>query len=200
MQQVRAILFAPSWLPYLLTDQRDLIDADVRRWNEVIADRRDRNVVEMLALRKEFRNLFNYRLRQGSRLAKQIGRLLRHIYREEPTLYLRANTIGPGLYIQHGFATYVAGESIGANCWINQQVTIGWTAKMEQPILEDGVVVYAGAKVLGGVRVGAGAVVGANAVVVRDVPAGSVAVGVPAHRFSGASRRDGGGAGPPRSE
>jgi len=42
------------------------------------------------------------------------------------------------------------------------------------------VVVGAGAKILGPVWVGDDVQVGANAVVVKDVPAGSVAVGVPA--------------------
>ena len=48
------------------------------------------------------------------------------------------------------------------------------------PHLGDRVLVGAGAKVLGPVRVGDDAQVGANAVVVKDVPAGAVAVGVPA--------------------
>jgi serine O-acetyltransferase len=38
----------------------------------------------------------------------------------------------------------------------------------------------AGAKILGPVHIGAGATIGANAVVLCDVPAGALAVGVPA--------------------
>ena len=38
----------------------------------------------------------------------------------------------------------------------------------------------AGAKLLGPITVGDGASIGANAVVLRDVPAGAVAVGIPA--------------------
>jgi acetyltransferase-like isoleucine patch superfamily enzyme len=48
-------------------------------------------------------------------------------------------------------------------------------------ILERGCYLGAGALILPGVRVGERAVVGAGAVVTRDVPAGKVVVGVPAH-------------------
>jgi serine O-acetyltransferase len=48
------------------------------------------------------------------------------------------------------------------------------------PTLEQGVVIGAGAKVLGPITVGAGAKIGSNAVVVKDVPAGATAVGIPA--------------------
>ena len=42
------------------------------------------------------------------------------------------------------------------------------------------VVVAAGAKILGPITIASGSAIGANAVVVRDVPADSVAVGIPA--------------------
>lgn len=47
-------------------------------------------------------------------------------------------------------------------------------------VIEDGAWIGAGALVLDGVRVGKNAVIGAGAVVTKDVPAHSVAVGVPA--------------------
>ena len=47
-----------------------------------------------------------------------------------------------------------------------------------------GVVVGGGAKVLGGFTVGEGARIGSNAVVVKEVPAGATAVGIPARIIS----------------
>ena len=57
-------------------------------------------------------------------------------------------------------------------------------------------VIGAGAKVLGPITVGDGAKIGSNAVVVRDVPPGATAVGIPARIVTGgrggAARRPGG--------
>ena len=47
------------------------------------------------------------------------------------------------------------------------------------PTLEDHVVVGAGAQILGPILIGAHSRIGSNAVVVKDVPPGSVVVGVP---------------------
>lgn len=44
----------------------------------------------------------------------------------------------------------------------------------------DGVLLGAGSTILGNVRVGAGSLVGACSLVLEDIPANSVAVGVPA--------------------
>ena len=55
-----------------------------------------------------------------------------------------------------------------------------WNQGKRHPTLDDGVVVGAGAKILGPIHIGKGAKVGSNAVVVKDVPAGCTAVGIPA--------------------
>ena len=97
--------------------------------------------------------------------------------------------IGPGLVLTHTQGTVLGAASIGTNVTLYQQVTLGargmdfaYTLSL-RPVLEDGVVVSAGAKVLGGLVLGQGCVVGANAVVLSDVPPGYVAMGVPARNF-----------------
>jgi serine O-acetyltransferase len=80
----------------------------------------------------------------------------------------------------------VVGETaeIGDGCTIYQGVTLGGTSLYKgtkrHPTLGRDVVVSAGAKVLGGFEVGDGAKIGSNAVVIKPVPAGATAVGIPA--------------------
>jgi serine O-acetyltransferase len=159
-----------------------VIEQDVARWRAVVAppvpDRWTR--LALLAAYPEFRTLHAYRLRRAGVLTAVLAALGDFLYPGERTLHLACSDIGPGLFIQHGFATIVAARRVGRNCWINQQVTIGFTRPEERPVLGDDVFVYAGAKVLGDLTVGDGARVGANAVVLDDVPAGATAVGVPA--------------------
>jgi serine O-acetyltransferase len=95
-------------------------------------------------------------------------------------------SVGPGLVLMHTQGTVLGAASIGANVTLYQQVTLGaremdfaYTLSL-RPVVEDDVVVGAGAKVLGGLVLGKGCVVGANAVVLNDVPSGCVAIGIPA--------------------
>ncbi len=83
---------------------------------------------------------------------------------------------------QHGIVIHGCAK-IGDGCIIRQGVTIGnrtLDQPMEAPTLGKNVNVGAGAKVLGGITIGDDAVIGANAVVMQDVPAGALAVGIPA--------------------
>jgi serine O-acetyltransferase len=48
------------------------------------------------------------------------------------------------------------------------------------PVIGNGVEIGAGASILGAIHIGDGARIGANSVVLKDVPAGAVAVGAPA--------------------
>jgi len=95
-------------------------------------------------------------------------------------------SIGTGFFIDHGTGV-VIGETaiIGANVRIYQAVTLGakrFPADADgtlqkglprHPVVEDEVVIYAGATVLGRVTIGRGAVIGGNVWITQDVPAGS---------------------------
>ncbi|MEK6662254.1 MAG: serine O-acetyltransferase [Pseudomonadota bacterium] len=93
-------------------------------------------------------------------------------------------TIGRRVFIDHGMGV-VVGETaeIGDECTLYHGVTLGgttWNKGKRHPTLGRGVVVGAGAKILGPITIGENAKVGSNAVVVKDVPPGATAVGVPA--------------------
>src|SRR5258708_25971434 len=94
---------------------------------------------------------------------------------------MSSDSIVSGLFIQHGFATIIMAKSIGKNCWINQQVTIGYADRASAPIIGDGVTINAGAMVLGNITVGDNVTIGANAVVIKNVPSNCTVVGVPAY-------------------
>ena len=96
--------------------------------------------------------------------------------------------IGRPFKLYHGSGT-VIGETaiVGDGCVLFHGVTLGlagvddWRpGERLHPKLGDRVRVYAGAKLIGPITVGDGATIGANAVVLTNVPAGTIAVGVPA--------------------
>jgi serine O-acetyltransferase len=88
--------------------------------------------------------------------------------------------VGPGMYVPHPVGTVITARRIGANVTLISGITIGMRSEPKFPILGDGVFVGAGARILGEITIGSGAQVGANAVVLKDVPEGATAVGVPA--------------------
>jgi serine O-acetyltransferase len=88
--------------------------------------------------------------------------------------------------LPHTSGTVIGAASIGTNATIFQGVTLGAKfadmsyTQTTRPVLENDVVIGAGAKVLGGVNIGDGARVAANSLVLVSVPAGATAMGVPA--------------------
>lgn len=92
----------------------------------------------------------------------------------------RRADFGPGFVLIHSNGV-VINTSVrgGHDIKIEHQVTIG-AEREESPILGDDVFIGAGARILGAIRVGSNVRIGANAVVVKDVPDGVTAVGVPA--------------------
>ncbi len=93
-------------------------------------------------------------------------------------------TIGRRFFIYHGMGV-VIGETaeVGDDVTLYHGVTLGgtsWKEGKRHPTLGNGVVIGAGAKVLGPIHIGDDAKIGSNAVVVKDVPAGATAAGIPA--------------------
>ncbi|MCL6556186.1 MAG: serine O-acetyltransferase [Burkholderiales bacterium] len=116
---------------------------------------------------------------------KWLARFIAHLSRWLTGIEIHpAAVIGRRVFIDHGMGV-VVGETaeIGDDCTLYHGVTLGgttWKKGKRHPTLGKGVVIGAGAKVLGPIQIGDGAKIGSNAVVVKDVPAGATAVGIPA--------------------
>ncbi|MBE8995900.1 serine O-acetyltransferase [Microcystis aeruginosa] len=177
------VLLSPLIIAFQVANNRELILGDVRRWVELLGWEKRADWLQLLALcleAKEFRNLYYFRLFQGGSFSRFFMYILRFFYRESSYLFLDSScSIGKGLFIQHGFSTIVMAD-LGDNCWINQQVTIGYKDKSGRPKIGNNVRITAGAKVLGNITIGDNVTVGANSVVVKDVPPNCVVVGIPA--------------------
>lgn len=180
---IRKMIALPLLAPLLIAKQKPVIEQDAEQWIRMLQSRNYRGMPDLLFLLArypEFRSLYYYRLSRGSLTGEVVALLARSVFKPMPTLHLTCPEIGPGFFIQHGYATAVSARRIGKNCSINQCAAIGWTDRSRPPILGDNVHIKNGAKVLGPITIGDNVIVGANAVVVKDVPSNCVVVGIPA--------------------
>lgn len=177
---ISAIRLIPHIVIMLAIGKESAIRGDLSRW----ADIEDLGTpstnydfvvlfVALMTFMPEFRNIFY--MRAGFR-----GRAFAFLCPPLSSLIIYTRNIGPGLFIQHGISTLIAAKRIGANCWINQQVTIGHSNKTDFPTIGDNVRICPGAKIVGDVRIGDNAVIGLNTVVTANVAPNTTVFGVPA--------------------
>lgn len=102
--------------------------------------------------------------------------------------------IGVGFYVGHFGGIFVnSSASIGANCNINHDVTIGITYGGKNPgvpKIGNNVYMGPGSKILGGIIVGDNVAIGANTVVIESVPDNAVVVGNPGRIISNNGSND----------
>ncbi|PJB72093.1 MAG: serine O-acetyltransferase [Alphaproteobacteria bacterium CG_4_9_14_3_um_filter_47_13] len=162
-----------------------LIKSDAVRWNE------NMNILNFLAIllfQPGFQLSFSLRLQQALCAIPVLGSLLRKVVWYFTCILLGCHcssraTYGRGLHFPHPIGIVIGdGVQIGDNVTVYHGTTIGLKdfGKDAYPILEDDVIIYAGAQVLGSVTISKKSIVGANAVVLKNVPEGAAAVGIPA--------------------
>lgn len=176
-------------------ENQSVIIGDIIRWKAVIKSLRhfdtpQEALVALFQRYPEFRNLFYFRLRRDPITEHMIYTFTHRFFfpPKEDLVILTNEGIGPGLFIQHGRSSGISVQKMGANCWINQHVSIGHKLPNEKPpTIGDNVRITSGAKIYGQITIGDNVTIGANAVVVKDVPPNCIVVGVPAKII----RRDG---------
>jgi serine acetyltransferase len=83
--------------------------------------------------------------------------------------------IGPGLCLIHPWSVVIGSCSIGEDCLIFHEVTLGTNANSDNlfPTVGNNVDIYVGARILGRLTVGDRVKIGANSVVLRSIPSGT---------------------------
>lgn len=170
-----------------LADIRRLLDRDVQAAFE--GDPAARSVDEVLLCYPGIAAMIHHRLaHQLYRLGVPLlARMVAELSHAQTGIDIHPGAqIGAGLFIDHGTGV-VIGETavIGERVRIYQAVTLGARSfpvdgeghvqkgLPRHPIVEDDVVIYAGATILGRITLGAGATIGGNVWVTRSVAPGS---------------------------
>jgi serine O-acetyltransferase len=170
-----------------LPEVRDLLDTDIKAAYE--GDPAARNVDEVLVCYPGIMAIIHYRLAHvlhglGVPL---IARMISEIAHSITGIEIHPGAqIGGSFFIDHGTGV-VIGETaiIGQNVRLYQAVTLGAKrfpvdengalvkGNLRHPIVEDEVVIYAGATILGRITIGKGSTIGGNVWLTRSVPPGS---------------------------
>jgi serine O-acetyltransferase len=143
-----------------------------------------RSVARQVLTTDSFQLLALWRLRERARTLPIPG--LNHLLRRAMSAVYglevgNAVTLGYGVDFVHPVGVVIGGDAkVGNRVKFMGGNTVGTAKENGHPVIEDDVIVGAGARILGPVHIGARAVIGANAVVVDDVPADTVVVGIPA--------------------
>jgi serine O-acetyltransferase len=170
-----------------LADLRVLLDSDVDA--AFTGDPAARSVDEVLICYPSILAIIHHRLAHELHLlgAPLVARIISEVAHGKTGIDIHPGAkVGSHFFIDHGTGV-VIGETaiIGDRVRLYQGVTLGARsfsvdeqgalkkARPRHPVVEDDVVVYAGATILGRIIVGQGSVIGGNVWLTHSVPAGS---------------------------
>jgi serine O-acetyltransferase len=166
---------------------RSLLDSDIQAAYE--GDPAARSIDEVLVCYPGVTAITHYRLAHELHClgAPLIARMISEIAHSATGIEIHPGArIGGSFFIDHGTGV-VIGETavIGGHVRLYQAVTLGAKrfpidehghlvkGNLRHPIVEDDVVIYAGATILGRITIGRGSIIGGNVWLTRSVPPGS---------------------------
>lgn len=166
---------------------RRLLDTDVEAaWR---GDPAARSVDEVLICYPSMLAIIHHRLAHQLHIdgAKLVARIIAEVAHDKTGIDIHPGAqIGDSFFIDHGTGVVIGETAIlGRNVRLYQGVTLGARSFAadeagvmvrnipRHPIVEDDVVIYAGATILGRVTIGAGSEIGGNVGLTHDVPRGS---------------------------
>lgn len=167
----------PSIITYILAlcDKQNLNEDLAINYKRFYGKDKKSNVAALYKLlcdSRTFRNIFYYR-------SKPASLFYRFLLKENNTLHLYIDSLGGGIYIQHGTSTIINAKSVGRNFFVNQNVTVGWRTDAGNPIIGDNVRIGTGATVLGNITIGDNVNIAAGAHVIKDIPSNCTVIPSP---------------------
>ena len=172
---LNVVRFWPHLFAYLFSKNKSIIKEDLNAYDKEY----DINgtyvfiLLQLLFFNKSFRSLFYHRIGYIKSFISFLAPGMTH-------LNLTKTPIGGGLLLFHAYNTIIDAESIGRNCRIVSNITIGYK-NGKRVTIKDNVEILANAVIVGGITIGNNCIIGPGAVVFKSIPDNCVVVGNPAY-------------------
>lgn len=169
--------FIPHYLLFALCNE-SVLKYELKKWGETLRIQKPTRYLFFFLIVNltEYRSLFYYRLGWKSIFVKWYAKGMPNLYFDIPSKYIKE-----GLVIQHGHSTRINCMTMGENCQVWHNVTIGKSRPGgQQPRIGNNVLICTGVIVIGDVTIGNNVTLGAGTVVTKSVPDNSVVIGNPA--------------------
>lgn len=171
---IKLIRFIPAFLMLNTSRNKHIILYEVERWLAFnhINTSVNKGFFVLMQMFPEFRSLVYHRI--GSNWLRHFGKGQINLYFHTPS-----HKIGKGLMIWHGYSTVINAETIGENCSIWHNVTLGKKTILQiddKPRIGNNVSISTGSIIVGDIEIADGVTIGAGTVVVSSVKKENVTV------------------------
>lgn len=178
--RVKCLFFAPLYILFFMKNKNGIMSKDLRQWENTLTVIKYKSeflaFIRMFAALREYRSLFFFRCGEVSNIIKPLIPCTKELH-----FITKKEDVAEGLVLQHGYSTIIFAESIGTNCQIWHNVTIGRAHdKGRRPRIGNNVKICTGAVVIGDITIGNNVTIGAGSIVVKDIPDNCIVCGNPA--------------------